>query len=201
MTREPTIALEREITMSGARIACVASVLLFFVACANEPTGVRTAPEESSVAEPPDIPSIEWTDPHGTLAASLEEAKAELPFEPQVPKLGKADAISVIPGSDIAWVYTDPKIGQYYVDENIPTETQAQLEQAATCQPGETNCSTEGWSLQTIRKGTTALVIYAPEERSVATSVTWIEGGLEFTVMGPRSTMTEASALDVANNV
>ncbi len=79
--------------------------------------------------------------------------------------------------------------------------TQDQLEQLATCQPEETGCSTEGWSLQPIRDGIKALVIYAPESRGVATSVTWLEGGLQYRVMAPRHTTTEERVIEIAKQV
>jgi hypothetical protein len=79
--------------------------------------------------------------------------------------------------------------------------TQDQLEQLATCQPGETGCSTEGWSLRPIRRGITGLVIYAPENMSVATSVMWLEDGIQYTLMGHRSTMTAARAIAIADQI
>lgn len=52
-----------------------------------------------------------------------------------------------------------------------------------------------------IRDGIVALLIYAPPDRAIATSITWMEGGLEFTVMGPRSTFTDQAALTIANAI
>ena len=92
-------------------------------------------------------------------------------------------------------------MGDYFVREMVPTMTQEQLEQLATCQPGEAGCSTEGWSLQTIRGGISALVIYAPESVTVATSVTWLEDGVQFTLMAPRSTLSDEGAIALANKV
>jgi hypothetical protein len=79
--------------------------------------------------------------------------------------------------------------------------TQDQLEQLASCQPGETGCNTEGWSLVTIRGGISGLLINAPPERSVATSVTGLEDSMEFVVMGPRDRLTGDQAIHIANRV
>ncbi len=131
-------------------------------------------------------------------------------FDPTFPNLGTPQAISTndpqsvhVQRKDrsIAFVYADPEIGEYYVLEDLPTMTQDQLEQLVDCQPGEVGCSTEGWSLQPIRTGITALVIYAPQSLSVATSVTWLEGEVQYTLMGPRPTMAEETAIEIADRI
>jgi hypothetical protein len=188
------------------RIGLLAVALLLGTACANAPAtdvGPRASSEATETIAP-DLPTINWKNPLGKIEKSLDEARSQVAFDPQPPNLGTPEAISVDDPEGfgtIAFVYADPEIGEYCVHELLPTMTQDQLEQLATCQPAETNCSTEGWSLEPIRKGVTALVIYGPETRGVATSVTWLEGGLQYTLMGPRSTMTQERAIEIANQV
>jgi hypothetical protein len=194
----------------SARICFLAAALVLTVGCANG-AAIDDVPKVSSDAIEvvrPDLPRIDWQNPLGTLATSFQEARSGLAFDPQVPDLGTPETISIFDPDavgrrerSIAFVYTDPEIGEYYVLERLPTMTQDQLEQLATCQPGETGCSTEGWSLRSIRSGFTGLVIYAPENMSVATSVMWLEDGIQYTLMGHRSTMTAERAITIADQI
>jgi hypothetical protein len=177
-------------------IALIVIGLLVFPACARARTGAGksaapTSTESASVR--PDFPPISWKDPLGYRPDSLSSAEADLALTPVVPAdLGDPAAISETDPSQtpkgdraLAFVYDDPKYGgRYYVEESVPTLTQKHLEDLATCQPGETGCSTKGWSLVAIRHGLTALLIYAPSEVSEATSLMWIENGVMFIVMG-----------------
>jgi hypothetical protein len=185
-------------------IALLVIGLLVFTACGTE-VGPRLANTEASVR--PDFPPISWNDPLGYQPDSLSSAEADLAFPPIVPAdLGDPVAISETdpsrtPKADraLAFVYDDPTYGgRYYVEESVPTITQKHLEDLVTCQPGETGCSTKGWSLVTIRHGLTALLIYAPSEVSEATSLMWIENGVMFIVMGPRDSLTDSDALSIA---
>jgi hypothetical protein len=194
----------------SARIGFLAAALVLSVGCANGPAidDVLKASSDTTQAMTPDLPTIDWQNPLGTLATSFHEARSGLAFDPHVPDLGTPEAISILDPDhvekkdlSIAFVYVDPEIGEYYVHESLPTMTQDQLEQLATCQPGETGCSTEGWSMQPIRSGIGALVIYASESVSVATSVMWLEDGIQYTLMGPRSTMTAARAIAIADQI
>jgi hypothetical protein len=60
---------------------------------------------------------------------------------------------------------------------------------------------TEELRERTIRGDNTGILIYAPPERSVATSVTWLEDSVEFVVMGPRDRLTGDQAIHIANRV
>jgi hypothetical protein len=203
--------LMREGPVVSARIGFLAAALVLSVGCANGPAiddDVPKASSDATEAVTPDLPTIDWQNPLGTLATSFHEARSGLAFDPHVPDLGTPEAISILdPDSagrlerSIAFVYSDAELGEYYVHESLPTMTQDQLEQLATCQPGETGCSTEGWSLKPIRSGITGLVIYAPESVSVATSIMWLEDGIQYTLMGPRSTMTGAHAIAIADQI
>jgi hypothetical protein len=194
----------------SARISLVAAALVLAAGCANGPVNddvPRTSSDAIGLAGA-DLPPIDWQNPLGTIATSLQNARSGLVFDPQVPNLGAPEAISILDPAhvdqkdlSIAFVYADPAIGEYYVQEGVPTMTQDQLEQLATCQPAETGCSTEGWSLQPIRNGVTALVIYAPEGVSVATSVMWLEEGIQYRLMGPRSTMTAERAIEITAQI
>ncbi len=191
-------------------IALLVIGTLVFTACARARTGAGasaapTSTESASVR--PDFPPISWNDPLGFQPDSLSSAEADLAFTPLVPAdLGDPAAISETDPSQtpkgdraLAFVYDDPKYGgRYYVEESVPTLTQKHLEEQATCQPGESACTTKGWSLVTIRDGVTALLIYAPSQASEATSLSWIEKGVMFIVMGPRDTLTDSDALAVA---
>ena len=156
-----------------------------------------------------DIPKIDFDHPLGTKVASSDVAARHLPFPPRQPEgLGKPVRIEITdprttPRADreVAYVFHDVTYGTFFVRESATTMTQDQLQQLASCQPGETGCNTEGWSLVTIRGGITGLLIYAPPERSVATSVTWLEDSVEFVVMGPRDRLMGDQAIHVANRV
>jgi hypothetical protein len=194
----------------SARISFLAAALVLAIGCADTPMMDDVARSSSDATElvAADLPAIDWQNPLGTIATSLHGARSGLAFDPEVPNLGAPEAISILDPEhldrtdrSIAFVYADPEIGDYYVQEGVPTMTQEQLEQLATCQPGETGCSTEGWSLQPIRNGIRALVIYAPESISVATSVMWLEDGIRFTLMAPRSTMSADRAVAIADRI
>jgi hypothetical protein len=168
----------------------------------------RAAPT-STPSIRPDIPSIDWMNPLGKTSASVGAVSGELNFTPQAPaNLGNPVTISVsdpqaIDPADraIAWVYNSPSYGQFFVEERLPTMNQQQLEDLATCHAGETGCNTTGWSLVSIRGGITALLIYAPPGRAAATSLVWLEGNLEYLVMGPRNTLSGQQELDIAANI
>jgi hypothetical protein len=152
---------------------------------------------------------IDFANPLGTVVSSISVADSFLPFLAIEPRnLGQYEAISATdpattPMRDrsVAFVYAGSTYGQYFVQESKPTLTQDELNDLADCQPGETACSTVGWSLVSIRKGVTALLIYAPAEVSEATSLTWLEGDIMFVVMGPRNTLSDSDALSIAEGV
>jgi hypothetical protein len=187
-------------------------LFLFLVACANpgpsaaDGTGGSTA-TGGATGTVVDFPPIDWKNPLGTIVPTAQDADAVLPFDAIVPKVGLSPvAISVdhadpIADSSVAFVYDDSKIGTFFIQESEPTLTQKELEELAACQPAETNCDTTGWSLEAIRNGKTALLIYAPTDRSIATSIVWLEDGLMFTVMGPRVSLTDTGAKDIAERV
>jgi hypothetical protein len=52
-----------------------------------------------------------------------------------------------------------------------------------------------------IRGGITALLIEALPGRAAATSLVWLEGNLEYLVMGPRNTLSGQQELDIAANI
>jgi hypothetical protein len=200
---------QREAATMPKSIALLVIGTLVFTAGARSRNGAaanatRTGTDSATVR--PDFPPISWNDPHGYRPDSLSSAEADLAFAPVIPELGDPSAISETnpsqtPKADraLAFVYDDPKYGgRFYVEELVPTLTQEHLEELATCQPGETGCSTMGWSLFTIRDGVTALLIYAPSEVSEATSLMWIENGIMFIVMGPSNSSTDSDALAVA---
>ena len=190
------------------RLAIVVVALLGATSCANSAVGAG-AGAAPGTSPAPDFPKIDWSNPFGVSAASVGDVSGELAFTPKVPAdLGNYVSISASdpsstdrPDRVLAWVYNDATYGQFFVEELLPTETQNQLETSVSCQPGEVGCDTTGSSLVTIRGGVTALLIYAPPDWSVATALVWLEGGLEYIVMGPRSSLTDHQVLSIAKNV
>jgi hypothetical protein len=127
----------------------------------------------------------------------------------------------------IAWVYDDPKYGQFFVVEEVTEAAAAQgeLEGMGTAKPGcspvavtepagevttGTHCINEGFSLVKIRDDVTALLVEGPQ----VTSVTWIQAvdkddvqslssfsdpGLMIAILGPTASFSPAAAISVAN--
>ncbi len=147
----------------------------------------------------------EYDPADGGLPMTLAEATHILPFSPIVPPNDVGTSPSPIASDpdrsekqdrDIAWLYQAPA-GPFAVIEHLAHMTEQQLEELATCQPGETGCSTVGWSLGTLSGGHTALVI----DGSTATSVTWLQSSLEFRVVGPADRFTPDHAMSIANEM
>jgi len=173
----------------------------------------QTTPER--VAQPngvashvgPMWPNVWESDPElGRVPMTLAEATSSLPFAPIVPpeEVGASPTLTAsdpdrFPKKDrgLAWLYKDAA-GPFAVIEGVAGEGAEQLlEKAATCQPGETGCSTVGWSLGTLPGGHTALVING----SAATSVAWVQGPVEFLVIGPAESFSPAQAMSIANEM
>jgi hypothetical protein len=175
--------------------------------CANATPPVSG--DASSDYAPSGRMPIDFANPLGTVVSSISEVDASLPFSAVEPRnLGQYEAISAsdpatTPMQDrsVAFVFAGTKYGQYFIQESKPTLSQQELNDLAECQPGETGCSTAGWSLVSIRRGVTALLIYAPAEVSEATSLTWLEGDIMFVVMGPRNALSDADALSIAEGI
>ena len=136
---------------------------------------------------------------------TLADATSILPFSPIVPPDGVGQSPTLIASdpdrSDkkdrgIAWLYQE-STGPFGVIEHLATETEQQLEAAATCQPGETGCSTVGWSLGRLSGRHTALVI----DGSAATSVSWLQNSVGFLVVGSADSFTPDHAMRIANEM
>ncbi len=147
----------------------------------------------------------EYDPADGGLPMTVDQATPILPFSPIVPPNDVGNSPTLIaadpniwdkPDRDIAWLYQDAQ-GPFAVIEHVAKKTEQQLEAAATCQPGETGCSTEGWSLGKLSGGHTALVIDA----STAVSVDWLQGSVEFLVIGPGDSFKVDQAMSIANEM
>ncbi len=148
----------------------------------------------------------EYDPADGGLPMTLAEATSILPFSPIVPPADVGASPSLIASDPdrfkneqdrgIAWLYQDAA-GPFAVIEGLAHMTEQQLEAAATCQPGETGCSTEGWSLGTLSGGHTALVI----DGNMATSVDWLQNSVQYLVIGPADSFTPEHAMTIANEM
>ena len=185
-----------------------------FSPAGSEEQGGRTilySPPPGWSPSPEALPTVDWSNP---LPMSISEpsqaaAAADLSFSPVVPSFDGPPVATFV--SDpaqfpadkraIVWVFKSSSYGQYAVEEMPPTMTQQELEQLATCQVGETGCDTTGWTLVDLNDGTTALEIFAPTSRSVVTSATWLRGGIQYIVEGPRASLTASQALAISNGI
>ena len=143
----------------------------------------------------------------------MEAAAPLLPFAPIRPVgLGAPSRIIVddptvapLRARGLGLRYDHPDYGLFWVQESRPpqgisaVQLQADLESLpATCADSEV--CTAKLSVETIRGGIRAL-LQISSRATGATSITWYEGGIEFTVIGPSNTFSGEDALAVANNV
>jgi hypothetical protein len=173
--------------------------VLFAAGCG----GATEVPAEPQGAD--QGPEVDWDEPlvNGSQVSTEEEAALILPFDPAVPTaLGQPTKLLVTdPASAelservMAIIYDHPTYGRFWIVEALSEMTQGELEALAECSP-VSDC--EGiWSLVTLGDGTTALQIEGP----IANSVVWLEGQVEFDVLGPSATFSAAYAIEVANTV
>jgi len=166
----------------------------------ENPTGRQTDVGFHETPPPPD-----WTDPLLNGLKIDSSSEADVPFDPvdPPPEVGQVQLIEAtdpakLPSESrgIAWVLDDGPL-VFDLAETVPTMSQAQLEQLATCQPGETGCSTVGWSLVDIGTGVPALLIEATSSElpGSATSITWLDGDVLFEILGPVQGLSADSAV------
>lgn len=79
--------------------------------------------------------------------------------------------------------------------EELSQTTQKELESLAGCDPS-TGCQ-GSWSIVQLATGLNALLI----QGEASTALIWLDNGMRFTVMGPPSTFTPASAEQIANTL
>lgn len=161
---------------------------VFVPAGEPEPTGVPLPPTDQEAM--PFDPAT-WEDPIGYEAVEVKsESEGDLPFVPDVPDgLGEPTRIVVSAFADepitrrIAWIYEDSELGTIILEEDIAFETQADLEEPATNEPGctviwnedftgyEVDCHGAGFSLIALDTGTNALAI----DGNAVSALQWIE--------------------------
>jgi len=95
----------------------------------------------------------------------------------------------------VAFVYRDPSLGTYWVEERSSGWTDATLKSLADCPSVDGGCGDPAWTLTTLADGTTALQIGTPP----ATVVIFLRNGVRFDVLGPPDEFKESNGVSVAN--
>lgn len=173
--------------VQGGRIIGLWVLLSIGAAACQRPVGEELRP-------------IDWGNPiNGVRLASPAEAVTAVSFTPVVPTGSWSLVgvfVSMVDPTDrsLAYVYDDPVIGRFAVEESRTVRTPADLVTFAE-QTGSSGSDTESASIVSIRRGTTALVVVGPN----TTYCEYIDGGVDILVIGPSSSFTAASAMAIAN--
>jgi hypothetical protein len=154
------------IMVSSLAIALVVVAIKGGPTRAFQPNTARAAVLETSPDDPGGrtIPSWVWQDPFSPEAVTVANAAdADLSFDVDVPD-GLQQPAKIVASTDgtnsvIAWVYDDPDLGPFILDEQVEFFTQAQFEKSV------------GSPVQIIRGGTRALLVQ--NEQVIA--VEWLE--------------------------
>jgi hypothetical protein len=155
------------------------------------------------LSETPEAPN--WTDPVTGGVTVDSSSDADVSFHPadpptpigEVQRIETSDPTAVpLDFRGIVWVLTDGST-VFNLAERSPTMSQDELEDFATCQPEETGCSAAGWSLVDIGTGSPALLIDGASTRlpASATSIMWLEGDVQFEILGPVQGLSAESAV------
>jgi hypothetical protein len=176
----------------------------------------RVAPDNQSSTKPgshlpafnhdgQDVPDPNWDVPfvNAVEVSNLGEAADRLSFAPVFPDdLGTPFRIlvsntAIEPNQrKLALLYDHPDYGRFNLIEKVSEITLIDLEtQAAGCLP-ETGCSAE-MDMVLMTNGIRALQI----KGSVANSVIWLQGPLQFDVIGPSDTFPASSSLEIGLSV
>jgi hypothetical protein len=177
----------------------------------SSPRGV-VSPSTSPGASPLEDPgSFEWYDPLSVMGVEVDDPTGLVTFTP-VPPPDSVGSIVKIEVNDpekfpvdlrgVVWV-VESDSSVFDVSESSTTMTQEGLEALASCQPTETGCDTTGWSMANIGLATPVLVIDGSRTAPLAqgTSVTWVEGGIQFRVMGPTASLLASDAEEIARAI
>jgi hypothetical protein len=200
-----------------ALIAVLVAGLTLFVSCASPPTKIPSASktvrtETGSPGRFTRVPEIDWEDPFNPFGIKItDSSQAQLPFIATDPPttVGSVVLITAIDPSrggagdpEIAWLIRNDA-GQFLLEERATNKSQDQLNTAASCQPGEVGCSTIGWSLVDVGGSGPALLIDGTQTTlgSSATSVTWLDDGVEFLLLGPIDTFSATQAVTIAKQI
>jgi hypothetical protein len=98
----------------------------------------------------------------------------------------------------VGWVYNYPGVGHLLITEDRPQMTEQQLEALPSQAPGPGN--TANLSLVPIRNGQTALLI-GPKSGIGVTSIEWLEGGVQITILGPSPAFSDSVAVEAADQL
>jgi hypothetical protein len=188
-----------------ARIAagCLVAVLVL-AGCARGGGVVKPG----AASDQPGGSTPDWNNPLASLGVVVVDAAAAaplLPFSPVTPSSKMGVPIKVVTTDphridqserSIVWLFNDPAGGVFWVAEGLTQVSQSQLEKEATGCDHSSGCEGE-WSVTHIRNGVTALLISGP----TATSVTWLDDGVRYDVLGPAQTFSPDDAVAEANDV
>lgn len=154
---------------------------------------------------PPLPPPTDWNNPISGVLTTFDDAKAAGPAGLSQPKLGSPTTILITPqlaGQTVrvvAFLYDLSPYGRVVVEVTPPEETQDQFH--ATDQSlaaGNGKPGTRGTvEIDTVRGGIEARVAIGDE--GIPASITWLEGGLQFFVLG--RALTRDDALSLAEKV
>jgi hypothetical protein len=155
------------------------------------PPGTATTPQDETLdfSQPPPLVGT-------TQVASVADAAKRLPFAPVAPSsLGEPDVYVSDASPVVAFVYRDPSLGTYWVEERSSGWTDATLKSLADCPSVDGGCGDPAWTLTTLADGTSALQIGTPP----ATVVIFVRNGVRFDVLGPPDEFKESNGVSVAN--
>ncbi len=176
-------------------------------ACSVPPSPPAPAPNRPL----PDLPSIDWSHPNGTMEISANALERyPLPFGAIDPVPGLGNAVSIwtrgpnvrISDRSGTWVY-EGSGGRFWVAERRSSVSEETFLKTYFCQPGEIGCSDTGRSVIRLSNGIGAAVLDGSAvgcgTYSESTYVEWIQGAVDVTVMGPCASFTKAEAVRIAN--
>jgi hypothetical protein len=207
--------------MRGLRMIVTSAAVAWLAACASRPVGTGAEVSASAEAtasiqqvdlgthETPEPPN--WTDPVAGGLTIESSSEANLGFKPVDPPalIGEVQLIQTtdpdkVPSElgGVVWVLNDGTT-VFDLTEKAPTMSQTDLEALAKCQAAESACSTMGWSLVDIGTGSLALLIDAEstELPASATSIMWLDGDVQFEILGRVGGLTADSAVAKATAI
>ena len=188
--------------MHRAEVATIALIL----AGATVSCGGLTTPRSDATQVPaPEGTPIRWDRPAHTIEVdSVETALSLLGFVPIVPQLVPPPSVYVSAPDEIPqdsrglfFVYAEEEGTPFWIIETRAEIQQQDLENAVRDCEAAVSCVGEH-AIVPIRGGIRALLIDGGTE---ATSVTWLENGLQLRVQGPAATFTADEALAAAEQV
>lgn len=189
-------------------LAVILCVSLASCGTSAKTSGLRaSANDPTTTSLPSDVPTPDWNKPFpdGVLVPpqAVPTAASEMPFGVVTPsRLDGLMGTYERRGPDQAhramgYVFQSAKYGRLILTENRAEMTQAQLESLLDHQndPG----SQANLSLVSIHGGAERALIIGPKSGSGVNSIEWLEGSVEFVLIGPAPAFTDQMAVEVAN--